>query len=58
MNDIAIFTASGIKGLNYNDTKTLIGLENVDNTSDLNKPISTAVQTALILKQDITFIYS
>ena len=28
-------------------TKTQIGLSNVDNTSDLDKPISTAVQTAL-----------
>lgn len=32
--------------------KTDIGLSNVDNTSDLNKPISTATQTALNLKQD------
>lgn len=30
--------------------KADIGLENVDNTSDLNKPISTATQTALDLK--------
>lgn len=28
-------------------TKAQVGLENVDNTSDVNKPISTAVQTAL-----------
>ena len=28
-------------------TKTQVGLENVDNTSDLDKPISTATQTAL-----------
>ena len=28
-------------------TKTQVGLSNVDNTSDLDKPISTAVQTAL-----------
>ena len=28
-------------------TKSQVGLSNVDNTSDLNKPISTAVQTAL-----------
>lgn len=28
-------------------TKAQVGLENVDNTSDLNKPISTATQTAL-----------
>lgn len=30
--------------------KTAVGLSNVDNTSDLNKPISTATQTALDLK--------
>lgn len=33
-------------------TKTQVGLGNVDNTSDLNKPISTATQTALDLKAD------
>lgn len=33
-------------------TKTQVGLGNVDNTSDLDKPISTATQTALNGKQD------
>lgn len=32
--------------------KTAVGLGNVDNTSDLNKPISTATQTALNLKEN------
>jgi hypothetical protein len=32
--------------------KTAVGLGNVDNTSDANKPISTATQTALNLKED------
>ena len=32
--------------------KTAVGLPNVDNTSDANKPVSTATQTALDLKQD------
>ena len=32
--------------------KTAVGLGNVDNTSDLNKPISTATQTALDAKLD------
>ena len=36
-------TVSGI-------TKTMVGLGNVDNTSDASKPISTATQTALDLK--------
>lgn len=48
-------TITGIKGDNesnyrignVNITKDNIGLGNVDNTSDLNKPISTATQTAL-----------
>ena len=33
-------------------TKTDVGLANVDNTSDANKPVSTAQQTALNLKID------
>lgn len=33
-------------------TKADVGLENVDNTSDVNKPVSTAVQTALNTKVD------
>jgi hypothetical protein len=33
-------------------TKTDVGLPNVDNTSDANKPVSTAQQTALNLKAD------
>jgi len=36
-----------------NATKESIGLANVDNTSDINKPISTAVQNALNLKVNI-----
>lgn len=34
-------------------TKAMVGLGNVDNTSDANKPISTAEQTALDLKANI-----
>jgi hypothetical protein len=33
--------------------KAVVGLNNVDNTSDLNKPISTATQTALNTKEDL-----
>lgn len=36
----------------HGTTKSDIGLGNVDNTSDLNKPISTATQTALDNKQN------
>jgi uncharacterized protein (TIGR02145 family) len=39
-------TVSGI-------TKTMVGLPDVDNTSDANKPVSTATQTALNLKVNI-----
>jgi hypothetical protein len=39
-------TVSGI-------TKDMVGLGNVDNTSDANKPVSTATQTALNLKANI-----
>lgn len=34
--------------------KADVGLGNVDNTSDLNKPVSTATQTALVLKANLT----
>ena len=37
---------------NVNITKANVGLGNVDNTSDLNKPISTATKAALNLKED------
>lgn len=37
----------------HNVTKAQVGLSNVDNTSDLNKPVSTATQQALAQKQDI-----
>lgn len=36
----------------HNVTKTQIGLANIDNTSDLNKPVSSATQTALNTKQN------
>lgn len=39
---------------NVNITKGNIGLGNVDNTSDANKPVSTAQQTALDAKQNKT----
>lgn len=34
-------------------TSTMVGLGNVDNTSDVNKPISSATQTALDLKANL-----
>lgn len=41
--------SSAISGL----SKSAVGLGNVDNTSDANKPVSTATQTALNLKANI-----
>lgn len=38
-------------------TKSSVGLGNVDNTSDKNKPISTATQAALDAKQDDLIFY-
>ncbi len=35
-------------------TATMVGLGNADNTSDTNKPVSTAQQTALDLKEDLS----
>jgi hypothetical protein len=37
-------------------TKTQVGLGNADNTSDLDKPVSTAQQTALNLKVDTSLL--
>jgi hypothetical protein len=34
-------------------TKTMVGLSNVDNTTDAGKPVSSAAQTALDLKADL-----
>lgn len=47
--DIASPTFTGtVAGI----TKSMVGLGNVDNTSDANKPVSTATQTALDFKAD------
>ena len=42
----------------HNVTKTQVGLSNVDNTSDINKPISKATQEALDLKADKNDTYT
>ena len=41
-------------GTVYGIDKSMVGLGNVDNVSDINKPISTATQSALNLKSDAT----
>jgi hypothetical protein len=44
---------SGVYSANASIPKADVGLGNVDNTSDANKPVSTATQTALDLKAPI-----
>jgi hypothetical protein len=44
--------AQGLNSTQKTNAKTNIDLQNVDNTSDLNKPISNATQSALNLKYD------
>jgi len=48
--DSAVQTVNGEIGPDVTLTKGDVGLGNVDNTSDLAKPVSTATQTALDLK--------
>jgi hypothetical protein len=60
LQDIATLTVLGndtggtaaVKALTASETKTLLALNNVDNTTDLNKPISSNTQTALDGKLD------
>ena len=47
------YDAKGLVTGGSDITKTDVGLGNVDNTSDTNKPISTATQTALNAKQNL-----
>lgn len=46
-NDALIYESSTDLWKNKQVTKAMVGLGNVDNTADVNKPISTATQTAL-----------
>ena len=50
--DAGGFTIHNLNLAGLNLTKASVGLGNVDNTSDLNKPISLATQAALDLKED------
>jgi len=50
------FRYDGDEWVNDTAQKSDVGLANVDNTSDANKPVSTATQTALDLKADITSV--
>lgn len=44
--------AQGLSGTQKTNAKTNLDLQNVDNTSDISKPVSNATQTALNLKYD------
>jgi len=58
LNDVASATDLSSHELDVNNphavTKTQVGLSDVDNTSDVNKPISSATQTALNGKEDLS----
>lgn len=51
--DVLSYNASTGKWQNTTLDKTRVGLSNVDNTSDVNKPVSTAAQTALNSKASV-----
>lgn len=51
-------TSTTAKAGDYAPTKADIGLSNVDNTSDANKPVSSATQTALNAKANTTHTHT
>ncbi len=53
LNEKANLASPAFTGTVTGITKTMVGLGDVDNTTDLNKPISTSTQTALDLKASI-----
>lgn len=48
--EYAKFTANGLESKTFAEVKTDLSLNNVDNTSDANKPVSTAQQTEIDLQ--------
>lgn len=52
LNDFLVKKATRWENTTPANVKTILAINNVDNTSDLNKPISTATQTALNSKQN------
>jgi hypothetical protein len=53
-NQTLFYDSASTKWVNHMLIKGDVGLSNADNTSDVNKPISTATQTALNTKIDNT----
>lgn len=56
--DFTIIESPVFTGTVVGVTKTMVGLSNVDNTTDVNKPVSSATQTALGLKADTSTVNS
>jgi Concanavalin A-like lectin/glucanases superfamily len=54
----SVATITGLAPVATSGSKADVGLGNVDNTSDTNKPVSTAMATALALKADQATTYS
>ena len=52
--DFTIIESPVFTGTVVGVTKTMVGLSNVDNTTDVNKPVSSATQTALNLKANLS----
>lgn len=55
VNDFLVKKATRWENTSLANVKTILDINNVDNTSDLNKPISTATQTVLDGKLNETF---
>lgn len=55
---LSVDTHTNNKNNPHSVTKAQVGLGNVDNTADLDKPVSTATQTALNAKADISALNS
>jgi len=59
VNDIEVIKLNTVtqtitdKTIDLTISKSTVGLGNVDNTSDVNKPISTATQNAIDIKEDV-----
>jgi hypothetical protein len=53
INDILLVGVDNVIGKTYVELKTLLSLNDVDNTSDVNKPVSTATTTQLASKANL-----
>lgn len=51
-------SAGNVQELTVAETKTLLALDNVNNTTDMNKPVSTATQTQLDKVNNASYLYA